>query len=177
MVNFSSKYCSPQFERIFVAGNVTSPNHPGDYPNNVDRTEIIEVEKGKILRLQFNGFSVWVCKDLATCSCDFVTITDGNGTTLMDNRCGFSSAPPSSPFHFLPPTITSISNRVEVVFHSDGEGTAGGWSLGWSAMTTGFNITGWPILFFLFFFSILFFFFLLFFYDINIFSNPHIVVE
>ena len=117
---------------------MTSPNHPGDYPNNVDRTEIIEVEKGKVLMLEFNRFDVWVCKDIATCSCEFVKITDGNGTTFLDNSCGFSSIPdPNSPFYFKPPTITSSGNRVEVVFHSDGEGQEPGWSLSWSAVTPG----------------------------------------
>ena len=116
------------FELIFkVTGIVTSPNHPGNYPGNLDKTEIIEVESGKILRLEFTSFAVYICGGVTTCLCDFVKITDGDGTTLMDNSCG----------NFLPPIITTRSNRVEIFFHTDGSDTYSGWSLSWSALTLG----------------------------------------
>ena len=116
------------FEFILKAtGVVTSPNYPNDYPHNMDKTEIIEVESGKILRLEFTHFAVEVCGGIAACSCDFVKITDGDGTTLMDNSCGYS----------LPPIITTSSNRVEIFFHTNGDGTHLGWSLSWSAVTPG----------------------------------------
>ena len=134
------------FEFILKAtGIFTSPNHPGRYPNNLDKTEIIEVESGKILRLEFTSFAVWVCDGINTCSCDFVKITDGDGTTLMDNSCGFSDLNPSYSWYFLPPIITTRSNRVDIFFHTntkcyDGDSNCGsyrGWSLRWTAMTTG----------------------------------------
>ena len=124
------------FEFIFkTAGVVASPNHPDDYPRNVDKKQTIEVESGKILRLEFTHFAVWVCSDVNTCSCDFVKITDGDGTTLMDNSCGYSD--PSSSWYFMPPIITTRSNRVEIFFHTDGRTTRSGWSLSWSAVTPG----------------------------------------
>ena len=121
-----------------TTGVVTSPNYPRDYPNNLNKTEIIEVESGKILRLEFTHFDVdWE----STCQYDFVKITDGDGTTLMDNSCGYSLGVsyvgPSSPKYFLPPIITTRSNRVEIFFHTDGSDTKTGWSLSWSAVTPG----------------------------------------
>ena len=99
------------------------------------------MESGKILRLEFTHFAVDVCGDINTCSCDFVKITDGDGTTMMDNSCGYSLgvswANPSHPSYFLPPIITTRSNRVEIFFHTDGSGTETGWSLSWSAVTPG----------------------------------------
>ena len=126
-----------------ATGVVTSPNHPSDYPNNLDKTQFIEVESGKILRLEFTHFAVWAC-DITTCPCDFIKITDGDGTTLMDNSCGYSSVTPSSSVYFLPPIITTVSNRVEIFFHTDAIGTmtgwaTTGWSLSWSAVTPGEN--------------------------------------
>ena len=125
------------FEFILKAtGVVTSPNHPDNYPNNIDKTQTIEVESGKILRLEFTHFAV----DGAPSDCqsyDFVKITDGDGTTLMDNSCGYSDRDPSSSLYFLPPIITTSSNRVEIFFHTDGSYTETGWSLSWSAVTPG----------------------------------------
>ena len=118
-----------------ATGVVTSPNHPGDYPLNLNKTETIEVESGKILRLEFTHFAVG--GDPSACeSWDFVKITDGDGTTLMDNSCGYSDQPSSSTY-FLPPIITTRSNRVEIFFHTDGSDARSGWSLSWSAVTPG----------------------------------------
>ena len=129
-----------------ATGVITSPNHPDNYPHNMDKTEIIEVESGKILRLEFTHFAVYGAPS-ACDSWDFVKITDGDGTTLMDNSCGYSDRDPSSSLYFLPPIITTRSNRVEIFFHTNGgvigwiaEGIARGWtgwSLKWSAVTAG----------------------------------------
>ena len=123
------------FEFILKAtGVVTSPNHPNDYPDNLQKMQTIEVESGKILRLEFTSFAVYWG---STCQYDFVKITDGDGTTLMDNSCGYSDRDPSNSNYFLPPIITTRSNRVEIFFHTDGSGTQTGWSLSWSAVTPG----------------------------------------
>ena len=119
-----------------ATGVVTSPNHPENYPNNLDEIETIEVESGKKVRLEFTNFEVWAC-DITTCPCDFVKITDGDGTTLMDNSCGYSNLDPCHSNYFLPPIITTRTNIVEIFFHTDDSGTRPGWSLNWSAVTTG----------------------------------------
>ena len=134
------------FEFILKAtGVVTSPNHPGRYPDNLDKTQTIVVESGKILRLEFTSFDVYVCNGITInrCGgCDFVKITDGDGTTLMDMSCGSSLEDPHSPRYFLPPTMTTRSNTVEIFFRTydiDNVdfGKDSGWSLSWSAVTPG----------------------------------------
>ena len=105
------------------------------YCLNHDKAERIQVEGGKILRLEFTTFAVRICTNINECPCSHVKITDGDGTTLMDNSCGYSD--PSSSYYFLPPIITTRSNRVEIFFHTDGSGTRAGWSLSWSAVTPG----------------------------------------
>ena len=114
---------------------VTSPNHPGKYPHNLDKTHTIEVESGKILRLTFTRFAVWKCDD--ACSCDYLKITDGDGTTLMDKSCGYSSTSPSSSNYFLPPIVMTNTNVVKIFFRTDGSYTKSGWSLTWGAVTPG----------------------------------------
>ena len=130
------------FEFILKAtGVVTSPNHPDNYPHNIDKMQTIVVESGKILRLEFTHFAVDPSDDdVTTCSCDFVKITDGDGTTLMNNSCGYSSSDPSSSIYFLPPIITTRSNRVEIFFHTDASQTQPGWSLSWSEVTPGMKV-------------------------------------
>ena len=105
-------------------GVVTSPNHPNNYPNNLRRTNTIEVEEGLIVEMQFTAFDVEFFG--STCY-DYVTIKNGNGTTLMEKTCGSS----------LPAAVTSTSNRVEIYFHTDGSTTESGWRLTWRAVTPG----------------------------------------
>ena len=102
---------------------LTSPNYPNDYPNNVERTDIIEVDEGLVVALKFTAFNVESHK---TCDYDHLTIRDGDGTTLMKKRCG-SSLPAT--------TILSTSNRVELYFMADYYGDMNsGWSVSWSAV-------------------------------------------
>ena len=92
------------------------------------------METGKILRLEFTHFDV---EYHSKCQDDYVKITDGDGTTLMDNSCGSSSLDPSNPGYFQPSTITTRTNTVEIFFHTDGDRTYAGWSLSWIAVTPG----------------------------------------
>ena len=39
---------------LFTTGVITSPNYPEVYFPNLDKTEILQVETGKVLRLEFN---------------------------------------------------------------------------------------------------------------------------
>ena len=98
----------------------------------MDKIETIEVENGKILKLEFNHFDVHDCDNITTCPCDFVKIRDGDGITLMDRTCGNFSLKPSHPDHLL-----TRSNRVEIFFSTDDDHTSTGWSLSWTAVTPG----------------------------------------
>ena len=74
--------------------------------------------------MQFTAFNV---ESDSTCSYDYVTIKNGDGTTLMEKTCGSS----------LPTAVTSTSNRVEIYFHTDYVPSPFGWSLTWRAVTPG----------------------------------------
>ena len=95
------------------------------------------MESGKILRMEFTQFAVYVSGTVDNCTGDHVKITDGDGTTLMDNSCGYSSVEASSSFFFLPPNITTTTNTVNIFFKTDGSDAQPGWSLSWSAVTPG----------------------------------------
>ena len=101
-------------------GVVSSPNHPGNYPHNIAKTATIQVEEGLVIQLKFTTFSTADCND-------HLTITDGDGSTLMGRTCGSS----------LPADIKSANNVVEMFFKTDGSGTGKGWSVKWSAVTPG----------------------------------------
>ena len=106
---------------------MTSPNYPENYPNNLERSETIQVEQGLILSLQFTAFDIEV-RWTGSCDYDHLTIMDGDGTTLMEKSCGTT----------LPANITSKSNIVKLVFITNsGDGGNSGWSVSWSAMTPG----------------------------------------
>ena len=113
---------------------LTSPNFPGNYPNNFERTEVIQVESGKILRLEFTHFEVAYG---SRCEYGFVKIRDGDGTTLMDKSCGYTTVATDHHHYFMPPMITTKTNTVDIFHHSDGSGVAAGWSLNWTAVTPG----------------------------------------
>ena len=85
---------------------------------------MIQVEQGHVLSIHFTAFDVY---DSSPCV-DFLTITDGNGTSLMDKHCGDN----------LPADLISESNVVKLLFHSDDDYyTRSGWSLNWTAVTPG----------------------------------------
>ena len=127
-----------RFYTSITKGEVASPNHPGNYPHGLDKKEQITVDSGKILRLEFNHFAVDVRWSInLNCQTDFVKITDGDGTTLMDNSCGWSYLDPSHSLYFQPPIITSFTNTVEIYFHTDDQWAEPGWSLDWTAITAG----------------------------------------
>ena len=119
---------------MLFTGVVSSPNFPEFYPPNMAKTETIQVESGKVLRLDFTSFAVHHCTN---CDCDHVKITDGDGTTLMDKSCGYSTSSPTSSSYFVPPVIVSNTNTVEIFFHTDTRTAKSGWSLRWTAVTPG----------------------------------------
>ena len=82
------------------------------------------MEEGLVISLQFTAFDI---ESHSTCEYDHLKITDGDGTTLMENSCGFS----------LPPDITSTTNIVKIFFSTNGDTSMPGWSVSWVAVTPG----------------------------------------
>ena len=125
-------------------GIVTSPNYPNNYPDRLDNTELVQVEQGMILSIEFVAFDIDfdpVLCDL-NCNCDHLTITDGDGTTLMGKTCG-SSSNGSAIFEgrligsSLPPLIISRSNSISIGFKTGSLGSKSGWSISWKAVLPG----------------------------------------
>ena len=99
------------------------------------------MEQGLILDLHFTAFDIQRCFN---CVCDHLTITNGDGTTLMEKSCGSTSEGNvviggESIGSSLPPPIRSRSNTVNLVFTTDDYATTSmtGWSVTWSAVTPG----------------------------------------
>ena len=121
----------------YFPGVITSPNYPADYPHNLEKIEHITTKSGKILRLDFTAFAVNVGyghDTIDTCPTDFVRITDGDGTTLMDSSCGYSDRDPNDSLYLQLPIITTKTNKVEIYFHTDGNSASAGWRLRWTAV-------------------------------------------
>ena len=126
-------------------GVATSPNHPENYPNNLEKTQTIQVEEGLIIELEFTDFNIECVDD---CVSDHLTITDGDGTTLLEKSCGgdgiCSRGGPSTLGDIviggqlfgssLPPAIRSRSNTINIVFTTSSSGTYPGWSVSWRAV-------------------------------------------
>ena len=120
---------------VLSTGDITSPNYPYfNYPNNLEKTQIIQVESGKVLRLEFTHFAVeWE----PTCQYDYVRVTDGDGTILMNNSCGYSSVDPSESNYFQPPVINTKTNSTSIFLRTNSLRTDPGWRLSWLAVTPG----------------------------------------
>ena len=121
-------HCTYQFlfKCCLAPGVVTSPNHPNNYPNNLRLTNRIEVKEGLIVAIQFTAFDVGPDWSPA-CNYDYLTIKNGDGTSLMEKTCG----------SYLPVNVTSTSNTVEIYFHTDSSSSKSGWRLTWRAVTPG----------------------------------------
>ena len=129
--------CSP-------IGVVTSPDYPNNYPDWLEKTELIQVEQGMVIYLEFTAFDLDfdpVLCDL-NCNCDHLTITDGDGTSLMARGCG-SSQNSSAIFEgrligsSLPPAIVSKSNSISIAFRTGSLGSKPGWRVTWKAVAPG----------------------------------------
>ncbi|CAG0921876.1 unnamed protein product [Notodromas monacha] len=86
-----------------LTGEFSSPNYPGDYPNNAICTWEIEVPEGYRIRLTFPEFRLETSSE---CHKDFVEIYDGNDFLLF---CGREKPPP----------VDSVANVMSVMFISD----------------------------------------------------------
>ena len=88
--------------QVLSTGVVTSPNYPScNYPNNLNTTETISVKEGMVAVLEFTAFN--------TSYSDKLTIRDGDGTTLMEERSG----------ECLPGKIWSKTNAAHLQFYTD----------------------------------------------------------
>ena len=97
---------------------MTSPRHPDVYPSNLQKTQTIKVKEGLVVFLSFTVF--------ALDGGDYLSITDGDGTTLMARKSGYSR----------PADITSRTNIVKLLFTTNEAHPRTGWSVTWNAVTS-----------------------------------------
>uniref|UniRef100_A0A4W3K7X0 Cubilin n=1 Tax=Callorhinchus milii TaxID=7868 RepID=A0A4W3K7X0_CALMI len=90
-------------------GDISSPNHPVDYPHDVSCIWFISVQPGNVVRLTFTLFNLEYHEN---CTKDYVELYDRgtvNSGKLLGRYCGTS----------IPPSITSSDNSMSVLFVSD----------------------------------------------------------
>ena len=114
---------------VVGAGGFSSPGYPGKYPDNLEKPDAVQVKQGLILELQFTAFEI-------ECKYDHLTITDADGTTLMEKSCG----------SIMPANITSTTNIINVLFSSTSvqlylgdrrNDVTTGWKVNWRAVEPG----------------------------------------
>ena len=102
-------------ESLPTNGVMTSPNFPADYPNDLHQRKTIQVAEGNVLNIHFTDFDV-------EHRVDYVQLSDADGTNLGH----FASKDD------IKGNITSRTETVFVLFHTDSSVTKRGWSLEWS---------------------------------------------
>merc|ERR1711874_100956 len=112
-------------------GSLESRNFPSNYPNNLDTEEDISVAAGERIKLQFIDFKI---EDHSSCAYDYLMVEDADGTVLLDKTCGTT----------LPKDVTSRTNTVIVIFHSDGSVSDSGWRIDWQKLTNSDSCTPEP---------------------------------
>ena len=100
------------------------------------------MEEGLIISLQFTAFDIQGNSNGYCYRREHLTITDGDGTTLMEKSCGTTSEGnvligDQSIGSSLPDNIMSTSNIVKLVFSTSSLTSRSGWSISWMAVTPG----------------------------------------
>merc|ERR1719430_1148238 len=127
-------------ESLPTSGDMSSPNFPRNYVNDLHERKTIEVAKGNVINIHFTDFHLEDDEQV-----DYVEITDGDGTLLghfggfynMDEGDSGSGSGEGSgdeePARNRISDITSVTETVHVLFHTDGSVTRRGWRLEWSS--------------------------------------------
>ena len=118
-------------ESLPTSGVMTSPNFPENYSNRLHERRTIEVAKGNVIHIHFTDFELETPAEV-----DYVHITDGDGTFLglFWNKDGMSSRSRGriSCKDGGVSNVTSVTETVHILFHTDESGTSSGWRLEWS---------------------------------------------
>ena len=116
-------------ESLPTSGEMTSPNFPSNYPNDLHERKTIKIAKGNVINIHFTDYELESPDQV-----DYLEITDGDGTLLGH----FGAA------HYVDNSeggrrkgikifdLTSVTETVHVLFHTDDSVTRSGWRLEWS---------------------------------------------
>ena len=115
---------------------MTSPNFPANYPDGLHERKTIEVAKGNVIKIHFTDFELERPDEV-----DSVHLTDGDGSFLghfgarhyADKDMSGEGSGDEGPGEMIRiPDITSNTETVHVLFHTDETVTRSGWRLEWS---------------------------------------------
>ena len=104
----------------YYGNNYSNGNY---YENSLNQVDVIEVEKGKVIKIEFSAFDVENAG--ASCPWDHLSMVDGDGTVLLNKACGVKE-----PF-----TICSRTNVVYFTFVTDCIYGRPGWRAEWNSET------------------------------------------
>merc|ERR1712226_1545263 len=115
-------------ESLPTSGEMTSPNFPSNYPNDLHERKTIEVAKGNVINIHFTDYELESPDQV-----DYLEITDGDGTLLGHFGAAHyvDNSGPRKGIKIL--DLTSVTETVHVLFHTDDSVTRRGWRLGWSS--------------------------------------------
>ena len=108
-------------ETFPTSGYLTSPNFPLNYPNNLHQRRTIEVPKGSVVNIHFTDFEV---ESWSRTGPDYVELINGDGTLLRRIHS----------IEHARGNITSVTETLHVLFHTDHNLAKRGWSLEWWSM-------------------------------------------
>eukprot|EP00795_Rhopilema_esculentum_P014104 gene14104-5092_t len=111
---------------IAEAGNITTPNYPGNYPTRVECVWVLTVPSGSISII----FTDFLIEDHSSCNYDFVEIRDGNTNTFpqVGKICGSTG---------LGFNYTSLGRSLYIKFRSDSSVTSRGFKASWTNAGSG----------------------------------------
>lgn len=134
---------------VFASGTVSS----SDLDKNSQKEYTVEVKEGLILSIEFNDFEVEfydlsLDRDMnyqtddngdidyfsPICRYSHLTITDGDGTTLVEKVCGYRELNLDDKHLKL---IRSKSNVIKLQHYTNRKQEKSFWSLSWRAVTPG----------------------------------------
>ena len=111
---------------------MVSPNFPRNYVNDIHEWKTIEVAKGNVINIRFTDFNLESPDQV-----DYLEITDGDGTLLGHFGAGYYMEggrwkEEAEPGRRKISDLTSITETVHVLFHTDESVARSGWRLEWS---------------------------------------------
>ena len=109
-----------------VAGTISSPSYPRNYPHSSDCVWILRATPGRNVTLTFTNMNV---EEHASCNYNYVEVRQGDNSnsSVIGKYCGTK----------LPYAITSFGNTLYVRFVSDSSSTRPGFRAEYTSATAG----------------------------------------
>ena len=111
--------CDSQAGQVITVPGTTiiSPNHPGDYQNNLDCQ--VSIQFSERVRIRFEAFNV---ESHSSCRYDYLEVRDGDSSSssiIGEKLCA----------EFFPDAIESTGSSMTLVFHTDASATRTGFKI------------------------------------------------